>query len=69
VENLPEQKVVLAYYFGPYEKTYSAYMALGSYVKAENMEEVGGPWEIYVTDPMTEKDTMKWETRIAFPVK
>ena len=46
-----------------------AYMALGSYVKAENLEEVGGPWEIYVTDPMTEKDTMKWETRIAFPVK
>jgi effector-binding domain-containing protein len=69
VESLPEQKVVIAYYFGPYDKTYGAYKALGSYVREENLEEAGGPWEIYVTDPMTEKDTMKWETRIAFPVK
>ena len=69
VENIPATKVVMAYYFGPYEKTYGAYMALDKYVKAENLEEAGGPWEIYVTDPTTEKDTSKWETHIAFPVK
>jgi effector-binding domain-containing protein len=69
VESIPAQKVVQAYYYGPYDKTYDAYMALDSYVKAEGLEEAGGPWEIYVTDPMTEKDTAKWETRIAFPVK
>jgi effector-binding domain-containing protein len=69
VESIPEQKVVQAYYFGPYDKTYGAYMALDKYVKQNGLEEAGGPWEIFVTDPMTEKDTAKWETRIAFPVK
>lgn len=69
VENLPAQKVVMAYYFGPYDKTYGTYIALDKYVKQGGYEEAGGPWEIYVTDPMTEKDTMKWETRIAFPIK
>ncbi len=69
IENLPEQNVVMAYYYGPYDKTYSAYMALDQYVRQSELEETGGPWEIYVTDPMTEKDTLKWETRIAFPVK
>jgi effector-binding domain-containing protein len=69
VENLPDQKVVMAYYFGAYDKTYSAYTALDKYVKQEGLEEAGGPVEFYVTDPMTEKDTLKWETRIAFPIK
>lgn len=69
VESIPEQKVVQAYYFGPCDKTYGAYMALDQYIRQCELEEAGGPWEIYVTDPMTEKDTSKWETRIAFPVK
>lgn len=69
VKNIMEQNGVKAVYFGPYSKTAETYFALMQYCKESNKIEAGGPWEIYITDPMTEKDTMKWETDIIFPVK
>jgi effector-binding domain-containing protein len=30
---------------------------------------IGAPWEVYVTDPMVEKDTAKWQTDIYYPVQ
>lgn len=69
VEQVPPQNAVIAYYFGPYEKTGRVYTILHQYVTESGLTMNGGPWEIYVTDPMKEKDTMKWETDIMFPVK
>jgi effector-binding domain-containing protein len=69
VETVPAGNAVVAYYFGPYEKTASAYRALDQYCKEGGKVTIGGPREIYVTDPMTEKDPMKVETDIVFPVK
>lgn len=68
-ETVPAGNVVIAYYFGPYDKTGPAYGALHQYCKEAGKISTGGPWEIYVTDPMTEKDPMKVETDIVFPVK
>jgi effector-binding domain-containing protein len=69
VETIPSGNAVVAYYFGPYEKTGLTYNALHQYCKEGGKVITGGPWEIYVTDPMTEKDPMKVETDIVFPVK
>jgi effector-binding domain-containing protein len=69
IENLQEQNAVAAHYFGAYEKTAGTYRILDQYVREAGKETAGGPWEIYVTDPMSEKDTAKWETTIVFPVK
>lgn len=69
VETLPAQKAVMAAYFGSYENTAATYYILDKYCKEGELECVGGPWEIYITDPMIEKDTSKWETRIVFPIK
>ncbi|MEI7898405.1 MAG: SRPBCC family protein [bacterium] len=69
VAQMPEQKAVQAIYFGSYSKTEPAYRALAQYIKESGKVEVGGPSEIYITSPMIEKDTAKWETHIAFPVK
>jgi len=69
VETIPAGNAVVAYYFGPYEKTGPTYIALHQYCKESGKVTVGGPWEIYVTDPMVEKDPMKVETDIVFPVK
>jgi effector-binding domain-containing protein len=69
ISTLPEQKVVRAIYFGPYSKMEPAYRSLGQYIKETGKIETGGPSEIYITNPMVEKDTMKWETHIVFPVK
>lgn len=68
-EQLPAQNVVMAYYFGPYDKIAKTYYILDQYIRESGKQVVGGPWEIYVTSPMTEKDSTKWETDVLFPVK
>lgn len=69
VQDFPEQKVVLAHYFGAYENVVTAYTILEQYLKENDYVVAGAPREIYITDPMTEADTAKWETRVAYPVK
>ena len=69
IKTIPEQRVVQVQYFGPYEKTADYYRILDQYISETELHQAGGPWEIYVTDPTMEKDTAKWETIIAFPVK
>jgi effector-binding domain-containing protein len=69
VEKIPAEKVVMAHYFGPYDKTASTYYILDKYIKESGMQTSGGPWEIYITDPTTEKDTLKLATDILFPIK
>lgn len=68
-EKIASQKAVVAYYFGPYDKIEPAYNALHEYVRDSKMEVSGGPIEVYMNDPMTEKDPMKLETAIFFPIK
>jgi effector-binding domain-containing protein len=69
LETLPEQKVVKAIFTGPYDKTGPTYMALAQYIKESNYEEQGGPWEIYLNNPMDVKDPSQLQTAIVFPVK
>ena len=69
IKTFPQLKVVQVKYFGPYSKTADSYRFLDQYIRETELQQDGGPWEIYVTNPATEKDTAKWETIIAFPVK
>ena len=69
VSSFPEHKAVKAIYFGSYSKMEPAYRAVAQYIKDSELVEAGGPSEIYITNPMMEKDTAKWETHISFPVK
>lgn len=45
------------------------YKALTQYINDNNLIINGSPWEIYVSDPLTESDTSKWQTDIYFPVR
>ncbi len=56
-------------YFGAYEGTAAGHEAASAYINSNKLEVIGAPWEKYVTDPMTEKDTTKWLTEICYPVK
>ncbi len=67
--SIPQHNAVQAIYFGSYAKTESAYRALAQYMKESQKVETAGPSEIYINDPMSVKDTLKWETHIVFPVK
>lgn len=62
-------KAVMVRYFGAYEKTVEAHAAIDRHIKENGLTVIGSPWEMYVTDPATEKDTAKWETDIYYPVK
>lgn len=60
--------VLVVKYYGDYSKTEPVYMAAYDYIKAKGKSSNGSPMEIYITDPMMEKDTAKWLTEIVFPL-
>ena len=68
VEKLYGGKALKVKYLGAYEKTGDAYTDLMAYMEEKGMVPAGAPWEQYVTDPGMEKDTLKWQTDIYFPV-
>jgi effector-binding domain-containing protein len=61
--------VVLAHHYGSYESTEQTHYKMDEWLKKNNKTAVGAPWEVYITDPMVEKDTAKWYTQIYYPVK
>lgn len=60
---------VVVHFYGPYTQTPKAHEAAHEYIKAHNKQITGAPYEIYVTDPMMEKDSMKWLTEVCYPVQ
>jgi effector-binding domain-containing protein len=66
---LPATRAVVGTHYGAYDKTMYLYLAMDEYMKDFKLEQAGGPIEEYVTDPMMEPDTNKWQTNVYFPVK
>jgi effector-binding domain-containing protein len=62
-------KIATAIHFGAYDKVYNTWMAIDKYIKDNNLEENGACWEEYITDPSTEKDSTKWQTKLCQPIK
>ena len=62
-------EVAVADYYGPYEGTKKAHEMVTTWIKERNRAVKGSPWESYVTDPMTEKDSNKWLTKVYYPLK
>lgn len=54
---------------GSYNNMQLIHNEIASYIKYKNLTESGAPWEVYITDPMMEKDTAKWITEVYYPVK
>lgn len=55
-------------YYGAYDKNEHVYKAMDNFLQAKGAAPAGPPREVYITDPMMEKDTAKWLTEIVFPV-
>lgn len=62
-------KAVVANYFGPYTGTSKAHQAINQWIVEHHKKIMGSPWEVYITDPMTEKDTTKWLTKVYYPIE
>jgi len=63
-----EQKTIMVKYFGPYKYISGAYYALERYINNTGLLVIGPGWEEYVTNPLMEPDSNKWQTNIYFPV-
>ncbi len=66
--SIPAGKVLLIDYYGAYEKLSSAHYAMEAYLNQKGLEQKM-VIEEYLTDPMQEKDTTKWLTKIYYVLK
>lgn len=62
-------KVMKVDYYGAYEGTEKVHYFMDEWAKKNSLIINGEPWEEYVTDPMVEKDTAKWLTRVYYPIQ
>jgi effector-binding domain-containing protein/uncharacterized protein YndB with AHSA1/START domain len=65
----PGGKAVKAVHKGSYDNMMATHEQIMQYIGYKKLEINGAPWEVYVTDPMMEKDPSKWVTEIYYPVK
>lgn len=68
-KDLKGGKAVVVHFFGPYEMTGKAYEAAEGYIKEKNLTAGDAPYEVYIGDPMVEKDPYKVQTDVVFPLK
>ncbi len=69
VQQLPGGKAVKAVHIGDYNTLEKTHNEIARYIEYKGLEITGAPWEVYVTDPMVEKEATKWITEVYYPVK
>lgn len=69
VETTPGGNAIKGIYTGDYNNMMAIHMELDKYLQDKGLTMNGAPMEVYVTDPMLEKDTAKWITEVYYPVK
>lgn len=69
IQQVPAGKAVKAVHTGDYAGLMNAHMEIDQYIRSKGLTVAGNPWESYVTDSMTEKDTAKWVTEIYYPIQ
>ncbi len=61
---LPQTTVARTVYHGPYEGLAEAWCEFLSWIKSEQHQTAGYPWECYLVGPEAEKDPSKWRTEL-----
>ncbi len=64
-----ERRIIWLTHSGSYETSYNAWNTLDKYIKFNNLQVSGDPYEVYITGPMNDADTNQWVTNICFPVE
>lgn len=65
---LPEADALEALHTGPYDTLENTYNAVLGRMQAEGLTPGDIMWEYYLSDPETEPDPAKWQTRVIWPV-
>ena len=64
-----EGEVLSILHKGAYDEQHKTWQVLMENIEKMGLETAGAPWEVYITDPQTEKDTSKWLTKLYQPIK
>jgi effector-binding domain-containing protein len=64
-----KQNTVMVKYYGSNYLISSAYIALQSHIRKMRLSVTGPPWEEYLSNPVIEADSNKWQTNIYFPIE
>jgi len=64
---LPETDALEAVHVGPYDTLENTYNAVLGQMQAEGLTPADTMWEYYLSDPETEPDPEKWQTRVIWP--
>lgn len=68
-KTMEPRQVLVADFFGPYENSMKAHMAIAAHAEDNGMNIGDAPTEIYMNDPSTVTDPMQIHTRICYPIK
>lgn len=63
---LDTSKALMITYYGSYEKIGEAHMAMDEYMAERSYTQKTPVIEEYITDPMAEPDTAKWQTNVIY---
>ena len=66
--SLPEAEAFEAIHLGPYDTLGTTYGAIQERMRAEGLTPSDTMWEYYLSDPETEPDPAKRQTRVVWPV-
>ncbi|HMV10918.1 MAG TPA: SRPBCC family protein [Cyclobacteriaceae bacterium] len=69
IQQIPAGKAVKAVHHGDYRGLETTHMELNKYIELKKLTMAGAPWEMYITDPMVEKDTAAWVTEVYYPIQ
>ena len=61
--------VISAIHYGTYERLPETYFSINEWMRKNQVEVIGPPWEVYITDPALESNPDKWQTEICFPIQ
>jgi AraC family transcriptional regulator len=65
---LPAGRAAVAMHIGPYDGLKHTWNKFGAWMKEQNLEAAGAPWEHYLNDPC-ETPPENLQTRIVWPIK
>jgi len=60
---------VTAIHYGAYDRLPETYFGINEWMRTNQVEVIGAPWEVYITDPTEEPNPEKWQTAIFYPIK
>lgn len=66
---VPEFSALEAIHTGPYTEFGDSYEIFMKHIKEQKLNVNMETWEFFLSDPMKERDEMKWKTLIVFPLK